>query len=496
LIRVTRISIRVTLINPCTLLSADVVHVDLVDLTKAKCNELYETYFLEEISEMCPVLYGNGYSGDPHYQIKKTRTKRFVMVGAVVLSAIVVVGLGITGVAVAATNKVEISNQRTKLDLQQKSLDFVSEQTNFTEIAVRKLRQDINILADETRIHEADFEEVKMKSPGTNYAISYITTRFVLGKQIIKEATKKWRNHELYPGLMDFLNMTLPCGLSCPLNLAVPKGCNLSPDQKDLHIDLDVPTVNQEVTFVEADPFDLFMQTENKTCKINYTGPKNAILSNKDGCPLAMNIKCTRMYDLIISPHQTCLNNTKTKDGGSYFSISQCYPRGSRDHEDFVQIKPHHGSLHVYCYGSNITIDGHEQDCPEGVFILPLSAAFQINGQEFTGSTVQLENLETPDPLFTMRTNWYLKPRVDYKKLMDDPLIHNNPVFRKGEQTQTLGLGFYAFSILTCITAILIFIIVKCYFENRKIKVRLVTKPRLITNEKVMPDEHELQEFA
>jgi len=140
------------------------------------------------------------------------------------------------------------------------------------------------------------------------------------------------------------------------------------------------------------------------------------------------------MYDLIVSPHQNCLNKSKGMEDGSYFSVSQCYPRGSRDQEDYVQIKPHHGSLHIFCACNNITIDGNDQTYPDGVFILLVSASFKINGQEFIGSTVHIEHQEAPDPLFTMRTNWYLKPRVDFKKLMEDPMINNHPYFSKGEQ--------------------------------------------------------------
>jgi len=321
-----------------------------------------------------------------------------------------VVELGVAGVAVSVSNKGLINTQQEKLDLQQKSIDFLNEQLNFTEIAVQKLRHDFNILVDEISRHEKDFDEMKMKGPSTNYAISYITTKLIMGKQIIKEASRKWERKEVYFGLMDYLNLTLPCRERCPLDLASAKRCYMSPDKENLYMEMNIPQVNTDMRLVEADAFDLMVQVENKTCRVVYTGPKNAILSNLNGCPLALNIKITHIYDLVLSPQQGCMNGTRNETKNSHFVINYCYPQGSTDAADYIQIKLHHESLHIYCPENKITIDVHEQPCPEGVFILPLTATFKINDQKFIGSTVQLEHQETPDPLFTMRLNQYLKP--------------------------------------------------------------------------------------
>jgi hypothetical protein len=73
-----------------------------------------------------------------------------------------------------------------------------------------------------------------------------------------------------------------------------------------------------------------------------------------------------------------------------------------------------------------------DEVCPEHVFILPLTASFKINGQEFRGTTIHMDFQEGPDPLFNLQTNWHIKPRLDYKQLMKDPMVDNKPHFIYG----------------------------------------------------------------
>jgi hypothetical protein len=44
-------------------------------------------------------------------------------------------------------------------------------------------------------------------------------------------------------------------------------------------MEVDIPLTDPEMILVEADYFDIRMQTGNQTCKVVYNGPKNAILS-------------------------------------------------------------------------------------------------------------------------------------------------------------------------------------------------------------------------
>lgn len=155
---------------------------------------------------------------------------------------------------------------------------------------------------------------------------------------------------------------------------------------------------------IEADPFDLKIEKANETCVLKYTGPRNAILSTKEDCVYAVNVKEPATHDLIVSPTQGCTPAAKTKDT-KYFDIDRCYAKELEEPWDFIQIKPHHGQYHIYCPGSNITIEKKPQQCPASVFILPMNANFKINDIEFTGSQSSLVHQEVIDPLFTMKAN-------------------------------------------------------------------------------------------
>jgi hypothetical protein len=114
-----------------------------------------------------------------------------------------------------------------------------------------------------------------------------------MAKQVIREATRQWKDRKVYAGLLDYMNMTwhamwtwhdLPCGDDCPTPLATAEDCFFHNDMKDLYMRFDVPKIDRDLKLLEADSFKLFMQTENSTCVVKNTGPSNAIASGKDGC--------------------------------------------------------------------------------------------------------------------------------------------------------------------------------------------------------------------
>jgi hypothetical protein len=414
-----------------------------------------------------------------------------------VVGAIIVAGMGVGGVALAISNEARISGTEEINNLQQRSIDKLNQEVNYTEVAYRKLRGDFNILVKEHEYLEADLDELKVKGPNTYFTISRITTRLMMGKHIIQEATRQWRGKKIYPGLMDYFNLTLPCGENeCPLPLATGKKCYFGPDMKDIFMEMDMPKINQEMQLLEADPFQLMLQTWNQTCHVTYKGPSTVILSKKEGCPVALNVKTSRMYDLVLSPSQDCLPGMRNNSANSYFSVEHCQGRNDKEAEDFVQVKPHHGNLHIYCAGSTITMDNNTQECPKEVFILPIRARFKVNGREYTGSTVNLEHIDRPDPLYTLRTNTYLKPRVDYQELLKDPLVNHQFTFTTGYPSHWTTHWESFLMIVLLITLLIIIgiltcILAKCYFDHKKIRVKVVTKPKLLPQIEVEEENEE-----
>jgi hypothetical protein len=63
------------------------------------------------------------------------------------------------------------------------------------------------------------------------------------------------------------------------------------------------------------------------------------------------------MYKIVLSPRQQWIVG-KEKTENTFFAIGHCFARGEGDAAGYVQVKPHHGMLHIYCEGSKITIAG------------------------------------------------------------------------------------------------------------------------------------------
>ncbi len=224
---------------------------------------------------------------------------------------------------------------------------------------------------------------------------------------------------------MDFLNFTMPCGDSCPFHLATPQKCSLNHDRTKLFMDFSAPIINENLTLVEADPFLMMLKKENETCSVRYTGPTNAIISTKtnESCVYGLNLNRQVTHDIILSPASGCKEYV-SKKGTKYFSVAECSKTDHNDYADFVQVKPHHGLYYIYCPESTIAINDKKQHCPDHVFTLPINANFRINEIEFVGTHIDITHQQRNDPLFTLNTNWFLNPSVNWTSLIvKEPVI-------------------------------------------------------------------------
>jgi hypothetical protein len=480
-----KVYLRLDLFSPCSLLTADTVHADNLDTAEKLCNEMYQKRFLDELEKMCP--------REGHHQVHRIN-KRFVIIGGLIIAGIFMAGVGIGGLTLGVINYVRIGELEDAIDVQQRTIDGLAQETNLTQLAHEKLRHDFNILAHGYEVHERDYNEFKDKAPTTQFVFSSIISGLTMGSIILKGATRDWKKGTVSPLLMDYLNITLPCGeKDCPLDLATAQRCSFTSDMRSVNMELYVPKINSKMHLVEADPFDIMLRTWNQTCRIVYNGPTTAVLA-PTGCPVAMNIQTSKIYEMVYSPTDACMEEMENQTT-TFYHVKQCHSRKPGDEREFIQVKSHHGFYHIYCYGSTIKVEGQKQECPNEVFILPVGTKFTINDQDFVGSIVNVHHQENPDPLFTLRTNQRLKPRIDYPELMKDPLINHSFKYKYDAHTDhhwsPLTLG-----ILICfmiIFVILIGIIAKCYFCNRKviIKVGKATKRQVpqvpATPEEIQP---------
>jgi hypothetical protein len=157
--------------------------------------------------------------------------------------------------------------------------------------------------------------------------------------------------------------------------------------------------------------------------------------------------------------------------------VDRCDQRKEHDEKGFVQIKPHHGQNHIYCPKSTITIDGRTEPCPEDVFVLPITATFKVNDELFEGSQVHLDHLETMDPLFTMRANWHLQPKVNLSYLLQSPLVPGKTIHTEMTPYMHHPMTWTTVGALAVIVILVTVIVVLYYYSRKGIKVSVVTKP-------------------
>ena len=415
--------IRIILINPCEILSADILHGDISEKAVEKCQDMYKQYFLNELEHMCPRRYHREMIQRDEGMIRQKRALITILIGIIIATVIVPVTLGATGVAIASVNSGRISDIQLEFGIQQSKITQLKKRVKVIEEAVNSLREDFNSLLDRLEAHDKDFQELKFKQVGTNFAISYLVFQLLNAKELIREANRKWKQDFIHPAFLEYFNFTLPCGEDCPITYATPNSCHLSDDLTEFYLDFDVPIINRTLKLVEADPFNLMHRVKNKTCTIKYTGPQNMIVSAESGCAFSMNVKQQATHDLILSPVQGCMTEMEKTKETKHFDIERCMDTHPHDELHYIQIKPYHGSHHIYCPGNTLMVEEKPLECPNDVFLLPMSASFKINNMLYNGSQVYLEHKEQIDPLFAMKANWNLQPTLNLTDLKNHPLL-------------------------------------------------------------------------
>ena len=375
--------------------------------------EIYKEQFLNAVELLCP--------GQQRTEIL-LRYTRFIITTTLLLAVIiggtvVAAGIGTAGVVLGAQAKAKAETLEERMNELESRLQLAENSLKTQMKITKELKIALKALAVEVQDLESDLEKVKETSVDTSFGISYIVARLITGNQILKTAATEWKEGRVYPPLLDYFNYTLPCGDDCPLRFARAQKCWLSDDKKKLFMDFTVPVINRTLHLVEADPFTLIAQSKNKTCKVTYTGPTNAVVSDKENCVYSVNIK---RADIVMAPDKECATSSKLPDGSNYFKLDHCAPRTPHDAWDYVQVKTLHDDLYIYCKGNNVTIGGRLEQCPNETFILPLTTNFDINAYSHRGGEVRANHQESLDPILSTRANWHLKPRANMEKIIKD----------------------------------------------------------------------------
>jgi hypothetical protein len=429
-----------------------------VQAAREQCNEIYESHFINGLTEMCPHQeFTQIHHRPPTALLSRQYRVIPIIIGVIVLINLAVVGMALTGTIMGSLNSNRIDEQQDKLEEIEQRLKISTEQ-------IEKLRVSFNEVLQRLSKHQQDYDEFKAKSLSTNFAISYITSRLTMAKEILAEATRQWKLGKVYAPLIDYLNFTLPCREECPLRFARAQKCYLSDDNQRLYLHFTVSVIHTDLVVVEADPFQLMMKNPDtkQTCTLVYNGPKNAILSQKDKCITTLNVKQPVTQELLLSPSRICKPQESFSKDAHYFHNSTCKNSHPKDEYDFVQVKPTRSGYYVYCPGSSIMMDGRTEPCPSHVFIVPLQTDFTINNDEFIGSRLDLEHQEVLDSRFSHRVNWQLQSTFNWSQYEVSKPAEPEPTHH--QTIHHYSLGFAA----VCVVIIIILIFALVYTFRHK----------------------------
>lgn len=444
-------------------------HHDMVREAYQRCVDAYEALFLQQLMEMCPRV-------DNDQIFNRRRREPFTLATIGVVTAIAGIGIGVTATAVSFSNKGRISTLEDRQEEIKAMIAGMEVQIKKNHDDIRNLTLQYNKAIGFLEDLQVDHDELKGKLISTNYAISTLMSKFMIGRTILLEAIHLWKEGRISQSLLDYLQIKLPCSPNCPVSLAQAISCNMSHDRKRMLMLLYAPIVSKEVSLVKADPFEMMVRKGNTTCSATYTGPKYLILSEKNNCVYEPRRIDETSSNPVIMPEEGCSPRKEADDSG-HFTIQKCVPTRPKDELDFVQVKMLNNHVSIYCPESNLTLEGVEGRCSDHIMTIPDAANFTINGMRYQGSSIRTTITEKMDPFFTMKANWHIQPSFNGTSLKGnvseiDDFKEINVYQSQHFSSFWMEIGLIA---LVCLMFIIIVYLIKK--SNKPMKVQVTAVP-------------------
>jgi len=395
------ITINIKLLSPCKQIPTRMIDKTSADHMIRKCEEAYEELFLSKLETICPKQKAIG-----------GRKKRLIVAAGIILVAVIAsAGLGLAGYAVSKTYVIETRQEQLRIALDDLELKaFVqSQETKFLQKEVMKIASRIDQLVNDFNLFKEDVVEL-------HYLISYLTSKLLEGKRAIRDTEKSWKRKEFSSEFFEYLNVTLPCKETCPLDKGIFHSCVMEKDRNGVMMDFAVPMISKNLTRVEADAFDLMIKQNNNTCRLTYNGVKVAILSIEEDCVYETHLE-NAVHKTALATSQKCKTDSTSNAENSNYRLQKCKTSVDGDEKEFVQVKIYDGKYYVYCPGLYYILGKRSVKCPQSVFTLPLSLTFTLDNVEYRGNVLKVIYRELLDPLLSVHINWHLNTKLDIENL-------------------------------------------------------------------------------
>lgn len=284
--------------------------------------------------------------------------------------------------------------------------------------ALKKLESSVTLLVQEVHDLRIDFDELKTKQNNAIYIVTFIVGRLMQAQQILQKAKHDWTNGKVNIDLLNFFNVSLPCGERCPPHLYKPVNCMMSMNYDRLEMNLHAFHINNSIHHLKADPFYLFKHIGNQSCTIKYIGPPQVVYSELENCIHSVHTYREDSSDLYLIPNKGCnANSSLNTNITQFFELDRCFPRTENDHLDYIQVKNFGKNNYIYCPYAEIELHGRKRKCPDNPFVLPVEYAFKIGNLEYHVDKLVVNKDMITDPKLNLRVNFELKPQSQINEI-------------------------------------------------------------------------------
>ncbi|KAI1283801.1 hypothetical protein HDE_12639 [Halotydeus destructor] len=289
----------------------------------------------------------------------------------------------------------------------------------------------------------------------------HLTAQLVAARTLLYRTGRLWREHNILDSeLLEFMNLTLPCGRNCPLSTAKPKRCLIDKRRETIRFEFEVNQVDHNVKILRADPFVQMSFSADRTavCYHKYIGPKIIIIKEDTNCMMSLPDSAFSLQGFMVDPgSEHCLENDGTEGTPKYWHEDRCLLVSHMHSTERIQVKYTDTENYIYCPRRDIKVHELETPCPDFVFPLPRSVSFSIGKFIYLATRSRIDTTNTVDREWIHKLNFHINPPLptvntdfnETEKLISELTLNSSPSSISNEVSSHFLLMAWTFVIIT-----------------------------------------------
>ncbi|KAI1285049.1 hypothetical protein HDE_12230 [Halotydeus destructor] len=429
------------------------------------CNQAFREDVLDRLTAFCTDV-------DDHRRTPTTvsmhRPKRAVIAIALIIG--VVLSVGFSAVA-SVINMVEMSKVKEELKNMNSQMERFNRSIELNQQVLRLLEQKMKEQGFAIQENREHIKRLEATQPQSTILVSHLASQFASVRSILNTVGRQWRNRKVDEQLIEFLNISLPCGDDCPLNLATAGKCELDRYRNLLKLEFDLTTINREVKIMKADPFIQLLpgSSPRHMCYKTYIGPMHVLIEEDNPCLMPLPDSAFHDKGYIVSPTtKYCLDWGVKEDAAKLWSSSTCVQADDINPTVRTQVKMTDTDNHIYCPRLFITLHGVNMSCPDYVFTLPKTVSFKIGRLEYNATSHHVETSKHIESDWAHKLSFLINPPFkDFKQDYNDTDKLMNTFDEPRAETSKLQADGVLWATILVLIVLLIICCIRTFMMSR-----------------------------